>query len=322
MEADQKVIAAHGCYAMTATTALTAQNTLGVHEIHQVPTQFLLKQIDACFDDTGVDVVKTGQFTCTPTMHDMLKRVMRVPGMLASGATIEAVAKALKERQVKQLVVDPVMVATTGAPLLPREAVSELRTHLLPLATVLTPNIPEARILLSNAGVSPTAIDSVADLEAVAKAVHGLGSEWVLVKGGHLPFRDDYMAAQSPAERRLVVDVLVGHGQTLTIETPYLDSRNTHGTGCSLACKWPWAPDSAAAADAADTSCYCIKFGQGHGRSGGRPGSVQVCGGSHQDSARVGQWEWAAEPLSLDLHAAFCAVSRQLIARLCLGMES
>ncbi len=129
------------------------------------------------------------------------------------------------------------MVATTGAKLLPPEAVSQLRMHLLPQTTILTPNVPEAGLLLANAGYDHMAVESVADLETIAKAVHGLGSEWVLVKGGHAPFKRNYAAAHEPEEREIVVDVLVGSGRVIKIETEYQDSRNTHGTGCSLACK-------------------------------------------------------------------------------------
>ena len=129
------------------------------------------------------------------------------------------------------------MVATTGAELLPEEAVTELRIHLLPRATILTPNIPEARLLLTNAGFGHMAVDSVADLETIARAVLALGSRWVLVKGGHSPFRRDLAAATTPAERHLVVDVLAGPGYLGRIETLYQQSRHTHGTGCSLACE-------------------------------------------------------------------------------------
>ncbi|KAK7737846.1 trifunctional hydroxymethylpyrimidine kinase/phosphomethylpyrimidine kinase/thiaminase [Cytospora paraplurivora] len=209
LEADQKVIAAHGCYAMTATTALTAQNTQGVYAIHQVPPDFLKKQIDACFDDIGVDVVKTD--------------------------TIKVIAKALEERKVRTLVVDPVMVATTGAELLPSEALQELRERFLPLATVVTPNIPEARLLLSDAGLRDLPLESVADLENLARTLYSLGSEWVLVKGGHAPFRRDYSIAKTDEERQIIVDVLYGKDGAVRFETDYQPSKNTHGTGCSLA---------------------------------------------------------------------------------------
>ncbi|KAF9877898.1 thiamine biosynthesis protein (thi-4) [Colletotrichum karsti] len=216
LEADQKVIAAHGCYAMTATTALTAQDTTGVHDIHHVPQEFLVKQIDACVNDVGVDVVKTG--------------------MLASPATIGTVVEALKRHRVPKVVVDPVMIATSGAELLPREAVAELLEGLLKITTVLTPNIPEAKLLLEDAGHKGIEVTCVGDLEQMAKMVKALGPQWVLVKGGHAPFKADYTVAETEEEKALVVDVLYGdEGELVRIESPYQASTNTHGTGCSLA---------------------------------------------------------------------------------------
>ncbi|KAI0381024.1 Phosphomethylpyrimidine kinase-domain-containing protein [Hypomontagnella monticulosa] len=215
LEADQKVIAAHGCYAMTATTALTAQNTTGVDDIHHVPPEFVRKQIDAVFSDIEPGVVKTG--------------------MLASARTIEIVSQALKDYKVETLVLDPVMVATTGAKLLPSQAVNELRTLLLPQTFILTPNIPEAKLLLSDSGKEPVDIQRVEDLEVIARKVVELGPKWVLIKGGHVPFKKDGSIATKPEERELVVDLLFGEGHATRIESPYIDSRNTHGTGCSLA---------------------------------------------------------------------------------------
>ncbi|KAJ0302874.1 hypothetical protein COL516b_006918 [Colletotrichum fioriniae] len=201
LEADQKVIAAHGCYAMTATTALTAQDTTGVHDIHHVPQEFLLKQIDACIGDIGVDVVKTG--------------------MLASPATIETVVEALKRCKVPKVVVDPVMIATSGAELLPREAVAALLEGLLKLTTVLTPNIPEAKLILEDSGHASVEIESVGDLEAMARSVQALGPEWVLVKGGHAPLKADLTVAKSDEDKAVVVDVLYGHGEFWHVESPY-----------------------------------------------------------------------------------------------------
>ncbi|KAI0022019.1 Phosphomethylpyrimidine kinase-domain-containing protein [Xylariomycetidae sp. FL0641] len=215
LEADQKVIAAHGCYAMTATTALTAQNTMGVDDIYPIPPEFTRKQIDAVFSDIRPSVVKTG--------------------MLASAGTIEMLAAAVKEYQVPYLVLDPVMVATTGARLLPSKATNELRTLLLPQTFILTPNIPEARLLLTEEGKEPPDIRCVDDLEKVARQVQKLGPKWVLVKGGHVPFNHDGTVAKTPEEKQLVVDLLFGAGQVTKFESRYLESRNTHGTGCSLA---------------------------------------------------------------------------------------
>ena len=173
--------------------------------------------------------------------------------MLASTETITTVAQALEARNFScNLVVDPVMVATTGAELLPSEALRELRERLLPRATVLTPNIPEARLLLADAGLPGLLPDdgaiSVANLEAAGSALLSLGPEWVLVKGGHAPLRrGDLAAATTDAEKDVVVDVLCGKGGCVRIETEFQASRNTHGTGCSLACEFlifsPFIPD-------------------------------------------------------------------------------
>ncbi|KAI0402945.1 Phosphomethylpyrimidine kinase-domain-containing protein [Xylaria palmicola] len=216
LEADQKVIAAHGCYATTATTALTAQNTTGVDDIYQIPHEFTRKQIDAVFKDIPPSVVKTG--------------------MLGSAATIEMLAQALVDYEVKKLVLDPVMVATTGARLLPAGAVHELRTRLLPLTFILTPNIPEAKLLLTNGSETPRDVRRIEDLADLARRLQALGPKWVLVKGGHVPFKKDGTSATSPEQGEIIVDVLVGpDGDAIRIESPYIDSKNTHGTGCSLA---------------------------------------------------------------------------------------
>ncbi|PNY26735.1 hydroxymethylpyrimidine/phosphomethylpyrimidine kinase 2, partial [Tolypocladium capitatum] len=224
LEAGQKVLAAHGCYAMTATTALTAQNTTGIRGIHVIPAGFVEQQVEACLDDVGADVIATG--------------------MLAAADTIEVVARQVAKHQVPALVVDPVMVSTSGTQLLPREAIQGLSQHLLPLATVLTPNIPEASLILAENGKSSSSsvpqqsqeVSSVAGVEAMGRRIQALGPKWVLVKGGHLPFRADMTVARTEAERQVVVDVLVGPGEyVLRVESPWLDSTSTHGTGCSLA---------------------------------------------------------------------------------------
>ncbi|OAA41030.1 Phosphomethylpyrimidine kinase type-1 [Metarhizium rileyi] len=219
LEADQKVLAAHGCYAMTATTALTVQNTTGVKGIHVVPADFVEQQIEACLEDVGVDVVKTG--------------------MLAAADTIDMVARQITKHGVGSLVVDPVMVSTSGAQLLPQEAVRGLSNHLFPLTTVLTPNIPEAVLILGengNPALAKRQICSVADIESVGRHIQALGPEWVLVKGGHLPFRSDMTVAETEDEKHVVVDILVGPGgKVFRVQSPYQATSSTHGTGCSLA---------------------------------------------------------------------------------------
>ncbi|KAF2814799.1 uncharacterized protein BDZ99DRAFT_378729 [Mytilinidion resinicola] len=216
LEADQKVIAAHGCYAMTSTTALTAQNTQGVRGIHETPSEFVKKQIDACIEDVGVDVVKTG--------------------MLASAATIEVVADALSRHHVAVSVVDPVMVSTSGAQLLPEAAVKTLCGSLLPLTTILTPNLPEAKLLLRTAGVAfKEEPENVQDVIDIAKAIQQLGPTYVLLKGGHLPLTKDRLTSKKEADRDIVLNVLCGNGKILLMESKYIVTKNTHGTGCSLA---------------------------------------------------------------------------------------
>lgn len=132
------------------------------------------------------------------------------------------------------------MASTSGAQLLPQEAIRQLTQHLLPHTTVLTPNIPEAKLLLSqDGGVAPD-ITCVADLEATARRIQAMGPAWVLVKGGHLPFTQDLVVAEAPEQRKLVVDVLVGPGEEkLVVQSPWQESKSTHGTGCSLACELP-----------------------------------------------------------------------------------
>ncbi|OAQ96569.1 hypothetical protein LLEC1_01276 [Akanthomyces lecanii] len=202
LEADQKVLAAHQCYAMTATTALTVQNTKGVTGVHVVPAEFVGRQIDAVVEDIGVDVVKTG--------------------MLGSVETIDVLSDMIEKHNLTTVVVDPVMVSTSGAQLLPREAIKHLSSRLLRRTTLLTPNVPEAELLLAENGLLRVE----------------LGPAWVLVKGGHVPFRASDMTAvgAEDAEDAVVVDVLVGPGgEVVKVQSKFQTSTSTHGTGCSLA---------------------------------------------------------------------------------------
>ncbi|KAG0157095.1 hypothetical protein PDIDSM_4279 [Penicillium digitatum] len=215
LEADQRVLAAHGCYALTATTGLTAQNTLGVQDIFVVPSEFVRKQINAGLEDVGADVVKLG--------------------MLSSAETIDVIAETLQAHKVPVIVLDPVMVSTSGSQLLPEKAVKELRTKLLPLATIITPNIPEALLLLKDAGTKTSEPKDLEGMVELAKKICSLGPKAVLLKGGHLPLTKDYKTSPEPKKGALVVDVLFD-GTTITLfETKFLLSKNTHGTGCSLA---------------------------------------------------------------------------------------
>ncbi|OKL57262.1 hypothetical protein UA08_07604 [Talaromyces atroroseus] len=224
LEADQRVLTAHGVYSLTATTGLTAQNTLGVQDIHIVPAGFVQKQINAALEDVGADVVKLG--------------------MLSSAQTVDVIAEELTRHAVKTIVLDPVMVSTSGSRLLPLDAIEHVRSKLLPLTTILTPNIPEAQLLLENAGVAVSEPQNVDDMIRLAKQVKGLGAKAVLLKGGHLPFTSDRMRAKASSgdDASIVIDVLVystngseHDDEVLLTETEFLTSKNTHGTGCSLA---------------------------------------------------------------------------------------
>ena len=133
------------------------------------------------------------------------------------------------------------MVASSGAQLLPQAAVRSLRLRLLPLTTILTPNIPEAQILLQDANhleMEQTPIQSVADIVTLTQNVQSLGPDYVLTKGGHVPLTKDLAAAKNEAERQKVVNVLCSKDQTILFHTDYQSSGNTHGTGCSLACRY------------------------------------------------------------------------------------
>ncbi len=196
IQADIKAVMALGGYAATAITALTAQNTVGVHGVLPVPPAFIRQQIDAVLDDIGADAVKTG--------------------MLGSAEAVQAVAAALGRRHRPPLVVDPVMVAKGGARLLDDSAVEALRRDLLPLATLLTPNVPEAEALTG------LAIADRAAARRAAQALLDLGAAAVLLKGGHL-----HGAA--------VQDILATSAGLEVIESPRIETRHTHGTGCTLA---------------------------------------------------------------------------------------
>jgi len=129
------------------------------------------------------------------------------------------------------------MVATTGAQLLPHDAVQTLISELLPVTTILTPNISEAQLLAKEAGKPFDDIGSLNEMKQVAESIASLGPKYVLLKGGHLPLSKDGTVANGEADRHVVVNVLHGEGQTWVFESDYIESRNTHGTGCSLACK-------------------------------------------------------------------------------------
>lgn len=194
IQADLKTMEANGVYGMSAICALTAQNTTGVTGIMDVTPDFLIKQIDACFSDIYPEAVKTG--------------------MVSSSELIEVIADKLIEYDAKNIVVDPVMVATSGARLISEDAVETLRTRLLPLATVITPNIPEAEVL------SGMTISSEYDMiKAAEKIYNDLGCA-VLCKGGH-KIND-------------ANDLLFNEGKYTWFRGKRIDNPNTHGTGCTL----------------------------------------------------------------------------------------
>ena len=196
IQADLRTFAAHGVHGLSALAALTAQHTRGVTAVHVPPTTFLREQIDACFADFEIGAVKLG--------------------MLANARVINAVADALEAHRPAALVLDPVMVATSGAKLLEDAALEALRRRLLPLATVLTPNIPEAELLLGH----PIADEEAAEAALVELLAMGPGA--VLLKGGHLPGTG------------AMVDRFDDGEALLEFEHPRLDVEG-HGTGCTLA---------------------------------------------------------------------------------------
>jgi len=219
------------------------------------------------------------------------------------------------------------MIATTGASLLPVEAVNALRTRLLPHATIVTPNVPEALKLLSGLPYSsatdeptiPQVVQSVADLEILARTIaRRLGPQWVLVKGGHCPFRKDETVAKEEEEKELVVDVLVGRKQrnekdeelvVMKVETEYCRTKDTHGTGCSLACEFPLLPLDCKSVPLTDfCSGYRIEPGEGDGCPGCGTGCLSLRRCWYQDSSRAGQRQRAIESFPFCLHSTVCPV--------------
>ena len=157
--------------------------------------------------------------------------------MLASAGTIAVVANALRNYGLKSSVVDPVMVSTSGAQLLPEKAVKTLCEKLLPETFIVTPNIPEANLILHEGGQPPIEINDLDDMKQLAAAVHKLGPKYVLIKGGHLPLTSYHKVAKCAEEKKTIVNVLYGDDVEEVVELAYQESRNTHGTGCSLACE-------------------------------------------------------------------------------------
>ena len=199
IQADFKTCAALGCYGMTAITAITVQNTLGVTGIHGIPLDTVRGQIDAVVQDIGVDAVKIG--------------------MLATPDVVSVVADAIRRHGIRNVVLDPVMVATSGDRLIVPETAQALVQELFPLATVITPNLDEAALLLGRN------IDGIGALDAAVADLLAMGAPAVLLKGGHL-------------SGDLVMDVLGRQGQQvgdyLRLQSQRIVTHNGHGAGCSL----------------------------------------------------------------------------------------
>jgi hydroxymethylpyrimidine/phosphomethylpyrimidine kinase len=197
IQADLKTFQELKVFGMSALTAVTAQNTLGVQGVYPLSVEAVKQQIESIGNDLGTDAVKTG--------------------MLFSSEIIQAVAEKIKQFGWKNIVVDPVMIAKGGAPLLQDEAVSALKNDLLPLATVITPNIPEAEVL------TEMSIRTLEDRQKAAKRLHELGVKYVVIKGGH----DE---GESEA-----IDLLYDGEEFSYFKSKRVETKNTHGTGCTFA---------------------------------------------------------------------------------------
>jgi len=195
IQTDLKTITVLGGYGMSVITALTAQNTVGVQAILELPLDFIERQIDSVVEDIGVDAVKTG--------------------MLSSSPIVSLVASKIKQYQIKRVIVDPVMVAKSGDSLLKEEAQKALRELLIPLAFVVTPNLPEASVL---AGIE---VSDLRTMKEAARSIYNLGARNVLIKGGHLEGE--------------ILDLLFDGKTFYEYPTPRIPTKNTHGTGCTFA---------------------------------------------------------------------------------------
>jgi hydroxymethylpyrimidine/phosphomethylpyrimidine kinase len=194
IQADLKTFAALGVYGASVITAITAQNTLGVTAVHEIPVEVVHAQIDAVMSDIGADAVKTG--------------------MLSSSAIIAEVADGVRRHRIEKLVVDPVMVAKSGDRLLREDAIGAVLNELLPLTYIVTPNIPEAEVLTGRS------IGSEADMVEAARAIHARGADIVVVKGGHLDGD--------------AVDIVFDGSTVERLASPRVNTRHTHGTGCTF----------------------------------------------------------------------------------------
>jgi hydroxymethylpyrimidine/phosphomethylpyrimidine kinase len=234
IQADLKTFAALGVFGTSAITSVTAQNTVGVQGAHDLPPGFVGQQIDSVLEDIGIDAAKTG--------------------MLSNAVIIEVVAAKVKAHRIERLVVDPVMVAKSGAPLLRPDAVKTVIERLLPLALVVTPNIPEAEAL---SGLTITGIDG---MRRAARQIYSLGSRYVVVKGGHLKGR--------------AIDLLFDGNDVTELDAERIETPHTHGTGCVFSAaiaaelaKGRPVPEAVAAAKRFITAAirHGIPLGKGYG---------------------------------------------------------
>jgi len=194
IQADLKTFSAFRVFGMSVITAITAQNSFGVQGVENLPPGIVAQQLRSVLGDFGADAAKCG--------------------MLSTAPIIDAVAEVLREHRIDKLVVDPVMVAKSGATLLQPDACRALIERILPLALVVTPNLPEAGVLAN------MPVDARPDMEEAARRIHALGPRYVLVKGGHL--------------KGEALDLLWNGREFTTFVAPRVDSTNTHGTGCTL----------------------------------------------------------------------------------------
>lgn len=197
IQADLKTFSAIGCYGMSVVTALTAQNTQGVTGIHPVPPEFVEKQMEAVFTDIGTDAVKIG--------------------MLFSVELIEVVARNLKRFKPSNIVLDPVMVAQSGDRLVQDEAIGAIKSLLLPLADVITPNIPEAEVMIGRE------LKTIEQIRGAAKDLAGQGCQSVLIKGGH-----------SEGDESIDLYYMAKADRFIELSGKRIKTKNTHGTGCTL----------------------------------------------------------------------------------------
>lgn len=238
IQADLKAVGACGCYGTSAITALTAQNTRGVQDIYPVPGKFIAAQMDSVLNDIGADAVKTG--------------------MLLTGSAVEAVAEKIQQYRLKKVVVDPVMIAKGGRSIMQDRARKALIKKLLPLAFVVTPNVPEAETLT---GIK---IRKLTDMRDAAFAILQTGVKNVVIKGGHLP----------GSRKAGSVDILYDGDRYEEFAADWIPTQNTHGTGCTFASALAaYLARGLSAADAAGQAKQMVtkairsglKLGYGHG---------------------------------------------------------